>query len=391
MKTTAKHHILHLMLTLFALHSSLFTLMSCIEPPLRLPAEEVMVDLPIIVTDMEVVWNIDTDWQAEWHYGWDEIDRDLWGDITYPQPTRFDVRRYFLGNEPHVPHTQVDAFTVTGNSFRRTYEFGYYDMLLWSLIDSKTNTQVVLIDEDDLDNTYATTTVTRAINLSRSDDKLTALYNQPEIFYSAYPRDIHISRNFDDYDYYNEEEHVWVKHINCTLEPLVYIYLVQIIIFNNEDGRVKGINGDCAISNMSSKTNVNTGHTLNSPCMVYFNTRMKKNIEVDGRRSDIIGGKLTTYGLCDMDGYSADTRAQYHGSRKELHNILQFELQMSGGSIQTIGADVTEQCQRQCHGGVITVYLDAGSIDNPTTEGGQSSIFHPTVEGYDELEYDIPM
>ena len=378
---------------LFIFHFSFFTLVSCIEPPLRLPAEEVMVDLPIIVADLDVVWNLNVDWRAQWHYGWDAYDYELWGDTCYPEPTSFEVRRYFLGERPRVPHLNVDSFPIYTNSFRRTYEFGYYDLLIWSHINSKTYTQVVTIDESDLDNTYASTTVTRAISINQVDEsRPTALYNQPEIFYSAYPRDIHISRNFDDYDYYNEQERVWVKHINCVLNPLVYIYLVQIVVLNNEDGRVRGISGDCAISAMASGTNVNTAHTLNSPCMVYFNTRMKKDVMVDGKRTDIIGGKLTTYGLCDMDGYFDDSRATYHGSRGELHNYLYFDLIMSGGSVQTMREDVTEQCQKQCHGGVITIYLDATTVDNPTSgESGQGSLFHPTVEDYDELEYDIPM
>lgn len=371
----------------------LFALQSCIEPPLKLPAEEVIVDMPIVVAELEVVWNLNIDWDAQWHYGWDEYDDELFGEVTYPTPTSFEVRRYFLGNKPRVPHTVVDAFPIYSTSFRRTYEFGYYDMLIWSHINSKTQTQVVTIDESNLDDTYASTTVTRAISINRVDEeKPTALYNQPEIFYSAYPRDIYISRNKEDYDYYNEEERVWVKHINCTLNPLVYIYLVQIVVLNNDDGRVRGISGDCAISAMASATNVNTAHTLNSPCMVYFNTRMKKNIMVDGHRTDIIGGKLTTYGLCDMDGFSSDSRAVYHGSRGELPNYLYFDLVMSGGSVQTMRAEVTEQCQTQCHGGIITIYLDAATVDNPTGgEPGQGSLFHPTVEDYTELEYDIPM
>lgn len=364
---------------------------SCIEPPLRLPAEEVMVDLPIVVADLDVVWNLNVDWQAQWHYGWDDEDQDRWGDLTYPMPTNgFEVRRYYLGEKPDVPHTNVDPFPIYTNWFRRTYEFGYYDLLIWSHIP--VGTQVVTIDDSDLNNVYASTTVTRAISINPvTDSNPTALYNQPEIFYSAYPQNIFISRNFEDYDYYNEEDHVWVKHINCVLNPLVYIYLVQIIVLNNDDGRVQGISGDCALSAMASATNVNTAHTLNSPCTVYFNTRMKKDIMVDGQRTDIIGGKLTTYGLCDMDGYYADTRATYQGSRTDLPNYLYFDLVMSGGSVQTLRAEVTDQCQNQCHGGVITVYLDAQTIDNPTGETGQGSLFHPTVEDYDELEYDIPM
>lgn len=368
---------------------------SCIEPPLNLPAEEVLVDMPIIITEMEVVWSLDVDWNTEWHYEWDAQDEALFGSIEYPKPSNFEVRRYYLGEAPGGMHTKegLDAFTIWGNRFRRTYQFGYYDMLLWSNIDSPDQTQVVLIDESDIDEVRATTTVTRSAYISSQIDETrpTALYNQPEIFYSTYPRDIHISPNFDDYDYFDEQEQVWVKHINCVLEPLVYIYLVQIIIYNNEDGRVRSINGDCAVTAFASETSVNTGHTGNKPCSVYFNTRMKKDKQVNGRRADIIGGKFTTYGLCDMVGYSRDTRAQYTGSRKELPNYLFFELNMSGGTVQTVKADITDQCQAHCHGGIITVEIDAHDIDNPSEAQGQGSIFQPEVEDYDELIYDIPM
>ena len=49
-------------------------LVGCIEPPLHLPADDVLVDMPIVVTDLEIVWNVDVDWQTDWHYGWDEMD-----------------------------------------------------------------------------------------------------------------------------------------------------------------------------------------------------------------------------------------------------------------------------------------------------------------------------
>lgn len=362
---------------------------SCIEPPLKLPAQEVLVDLPLVVTDIDVVWDVDVDWEHDWFYGWDKEDERLWGPIAYPYPTNFEVRRYFLGNTPNVAHNQVDGFTIYGKSFKRTYEFGYYDMLVWSNIDSEDGTQVVLVNEDNLDEVTATTTVSRALALSRTESRANALYNQPEVFYSAYPRNIFISRNMEDYDYFDEQQNVWVKHVNCTLEPLVYIYLVQIILYNN-DGRVRSINGDCAISAFASGTSVNTAHTFNDPCMVYFNTRLKRNLPVKGRTADVIGGKLTTYGLCDMEGYHADSRAEYHGSRSELPNYLYFELNMSNGSVQSIRREVTRQCQAQCHGGIITIEIDCNELDNPVVDG-QGSLFHPVVEDYEELIFDIPI
>ena len=103
---------------------------SCIEPPLKLPAEEVIVDMPTVITDIEVVWNLDIDWQTSWHYGWDAEDERLWGNIEYPIPTNYEVRRYYLGDVPSVPHTNVEGFTIYSNRFRRSYQFGYYDLLV---------------------------------------------------------------------------------------------------------------------------------------------------------------------------------------------------------------------------------------------------------------------
>ena len=89
--------------------------------------------------------------------------------------------------------------------------FGYYDLLFWSNIDSPTMSQVLQIDESDINEVTATTTVTRGLLRDSDPLAVTGLFNQPEIFYSAYERDIHISRNKEDYDYFDEEEGVLVK------------------------------------------------------------------------------------------------------------------------------------------------------------------------------------
>lgn len=346
---------------------------------------------------MELVWNLDVDWESQWHYPWDASDDQIFGKREYPKPSSFEVRRYFLGDEPHAPHTKdgMDSFPVVGYKFRRAFLFGYYDMLLWSNVITADGAQVLRINESDLDNTVATTSVTRSVTLRANNDDepvKTAMYNQPEIFYSAYPRDIYISNNSADYDYYDEENNCWVKRLQCTLQPLVYIYLVQIIIHNNGNGRIAGVSGDTAISAMANSTSVNTGHTSNTPCMVYFNTRMKKNVELDGEKVDIIGGKLTTFGLCDMQGINETKASLYQGSMAHLNNYLIFELGMSGGSLQQQKKDITQQIQNQCHGGVITIHINAQEIDNPHGgEDGGGSMFNPVVDDYNELVYDIPM
>jgi len=382
----------------FLLLTSLFTLLtSCIEPPLKLPAEELIFDAQINVSDIDVVWNVDLDWKQRWYYGWDQLDSALWGPIAYPMPTNYEVRRYYLGEQPGGKHSSVEGFTVFGSRFRRSYIFGYYDMLLWSNIDSPDGTQVVVIDESSLDEVKATTTVSRGLSRTRTDGSegvhsVTGLYNQPEIFYSTYARDLHISRDVKDYDYYDEEERCWVKRIDCELTPLVYIYLVQFIILNN-DGRVVGTTGNAALSGFSSGTNVNNGHTDNSPVAVYFGTRYKDHLAYETQTADIIGGKLTTYGLCDMDASTKTRGYSYNGSRTDLHNYLMLDVSYRNGATQTLQFDVTDQCRSQAHGGIITVVVDAGDLDIPISPSGDNSgsLFVPTVEDYDEVVYEIPI
>lgn len=381
---------------------------SCIEPPLHLPAEEVIVDMPLVQIDMDIVWNLDIDWDVQWHYGWDDDDMKAWGKIDYPVPTSYEVRRYYLGESPGMPHTTSDAFTIYGKSFRRTYEFGYYDMLLWSNIDSQDQTQVLIVDESNLDEVHASTTVSRGLSrvatrselndfnvvtgIPTDNTQVTGLFNQPEIFYAAYPEDIHISRDKEDYDYFDEVEQCWVKHINCLLVPRVYIYLIQVIIKNNQSGRIKDTSGDNALSNMSAGTSVNTGHTWNMPAVVYFASRMKRNINYEGEKVDIIGGKFTTFGLCDMVSYEGNKNPVYNGSRTDLTNELYIDIVFNNGKKQTLQVDVTDQVRKQSHGGIITIVLDANEIpDPPSGETGTGSLFVPTVEDYDEVIYDIIM
>lgn len=375
---------------------------ACIEPPLNLPGQEVLTEVPAVQTDLTVVWNVTADWQTDWYYGWDAEDRARWGDIGYSMPSSYQVRRYFTGDDPAAPHTEVDAFSIRGTSFRRYFSFGYYDLLFWSDIDSPDGTQVLLIDEQP-EVVTATTTGTRGMSRrvtqvlsgnagtgdSSGDDAIIGLRNQPEIFYSAYPEDIYISRNMDDY-VYDPVENIYLKKIETELRPLVYIYLVQIVLLNN-DGRIKGINGNAAMSSMASSTNVNTGHTSITPATVYFETRLKRNIMAGDKPCDIIGGKFTTFGLCDMEPYTRAGKV-YTGSRPELKNYLFFDLLFSNDAEQTYSYDVTEQLQRQAHGGVVTVYIDCQQLippDNP--ESGTGSLFVPTIEDYDEVYWEIEM
>ena len=367
---------------------------SCIEPPLNLPGQDLAVEMQVAQTDLRVIWDNDVQIDHEWYYGWDVKDDSIWGSIDYPEPKTFEVYRYYKGDDPAAKHTSVDLFTIDTNRFRRYFQFGYYDMLLYSNIESKDGTQVLVIKESG-DSIVATTTGTRGISrsildASRADgnDTPIGILNQPEIFYGGYSENVYISPNLSDYEY-DPVENIYIKHIETELRPLVYIYLVQFVLYNNEDGRIKGINGNTAISSMASSTDIKTGHTSSTPSLVYFNTRMKEHVMVEGRMSDVFGGKLTTFGLCDSEPYSR-SGSNYTGSRSDLKNIVYYDLVWNNNQVKTYQADVTDQMRTQIHGGVITVYIDCGELVQP--EGEQESggsLFIPTIEDYDEVQWNV--
>jgi hypothetical protein len=366
-------------------------LSSCrIEPPLHLPAEDVLVDLPVVETNLEVVWQTDADFETEWYYGWDEDDIARWGDLSYPDPTSFEVRRYFLGDEKNAPHTTVDAMKIFQKRFRATFQFGYYDMLVWSDIDSPDGTQTLVVNEA-IDTVTATTSITKGFIPSKNQATVVGLYNQPEIFYSTFPEDIFISRHFEDYDYYDEENHVYVKKIDATMHPLVYIYLVQVILHNNH-GRVTGISGDASMSGMASTTNVNTGKSGATPGNVYFDMRMKKNLFKHEEPVDIIGGKFTTFGLCNLKPYFLADGPQYKGPSVDQKNNLYVDIAFANGADSTYMFPVRDQVQAKSYGGIITIDIDCNKLPVPHgPNAGRPSCFVPTVADYENVIYEFDL
>ena len=368
--------------------------MSCeIDPPLHLPMEEVEVEVPVVIQELDVVWDIDVSWMQRWYYGWDATDSTLWGEISYPMPTNYEVRRYFLGDVPSVSHTEVDGFTIWEPKFRRKFNFGYYDVLVWSNIDSEDGTQVVVINESDLDNVIASTT-TRATSFSNGAKFGYRHYNQPEIFYSCIERNLYISKDTADYDYYDPVENMWIKTIDATLTPLVYVYLVQVVLHNN-NGRITGLSENCAVNGLASTTNVTTGYTGENDASVLFGMRLKKALNVmDGKVADVIGGKLTTYGLCGMPPYNATRGRIYSGTRADVHNTFSLNISFSNEMDSTYVYDVTDQFQEQSHGGVITLEIDVDTLTIPinTTPKSGGSGFDPYVEDYkDSVIHEISM
>ncbi|MCI6504586.1 MAG: hypothetical protein MSA13_08255, partial [Prevotella sp.] len=131
---------------------SLLLLLACErQPPLHLHrGTHVEVALPTVELDLTVYWTYEVgyDWEAEWTYGWDVTDLELFGDIGYHEPSLFDLRRYYLGDQAGGRHTTVEEYEVNGKVFRAEYAVGYYDFLVWNKVLTPDGVQSLIIDEE---------------------------------------------------------------------------------------------------------------------------------------------------------------------------------------------------------------------------------------------------
>jgi hypothetical protein len=378
-------------LIFFTLHFSLFTLFSSCyrQPDLHLyDSAETDFDIPIVDLDLEVLWdyeigyNITYDWKAEWSYGWDAIDTEIFGNIGYTEPTVFNMRRYYTKDEPNGPHTQVQKHTLYEPHFQGNFEWGYWDLLIWNEVHTLDGVQSIHFDE-----TSSMDSVTAYTNPSMyasryNAPKFTNSFYSPEALFAAYDKAIEINKNLEGF-VYDKERDIYIKKMNLTMEPLTYIYLTQIILHNNK-GRITSADGNSNLSGMARSTTLNTGMAGEDAITIYFNTRMKKdlplipynpetaanpgaNAPVSAERVDIVGGRLLTFGICNQ----AVNRVSRAEDLKDTHShYLDVTMQFNNGMDSTFVFNVTDQVRKLYKGGVITVELDVDTVPIPRRSGG---------------------
>ena len=214
------------------------------EPELYLyDAADADFKLPIIDLQLDVYWDytliygIDYDWKAEWYYGWDDIDRQIFGELGYEMPSVFNIRRYYTNSQPYAPHDQVSSDKINGTTFHGRYQWGFWDILVWNDINTIDGVQSLIFDEQtSLD--YVTAYTNQTMRSTRYSAPLfTRSFWAPEPLFAAYDQAIEINPNLDGFEY-DAVRGVYVKKLNMELRPLTYIYLTQVILHHN-NGRIR--------------------------------------------------------------------------------------------------------------------------------------------------------
>ena len=368
-------------------HFFIFILSSCYrEPYLHLyRGADTDFDIPIVDLELEAVWdyeigyNITYDWKAEWSYGWDLSDIEIFGEIGYTEPKVFNLRRYYTQDIPLAPHTQVLSSVLYEPHFQGSFEWGYWDLLIWNEVYTLDGVQSLHFDETtSLDSVTAYTNPSMHTSRYNAPRHTNSFY-APEALFSGYDRGIEIDKDLEGFTY-DEERGIYIKKLNMVLEPVTYIYLMQVILHNNK-GRVTAVDGNSNLSGMARTTSLNTGIAGDDPITIYFNNRLKKDVPLvpynpddpyapvdpSVERADIVGGRLLTFGLCNQAANRIKNVSELTDKYKHYMDVT---MQFNNGMDSTFVFDVTKLVREHYKGGVITVELDMDTVPIPKRSGG---------------------
>ena len=344
-----------------------------------------IVDLELeAIWDYELVYGIQYDWRAEWYYGWDEDDRRLFGELEYGTPTSYNLRRYYTGANALAPHRNVLADHVAGNTFRGSYTWGFWDILVWNDVQTIDGVQSLNFDERGA-NDHVVVYTNPSMNPSRYQaPRFTHAFYQPEPLFAAYEQGIEISEDLHGFEF-DPERNVWVKKLDMLLEPVTYIYLTQVILHNNR-GRVTAIDGESNASGFARTTTLNTGVAGDDAITVHYNTRFKHDVDMKGENVDIAGGRFLTFGICSHNAYRITDPAQLHDTHEHYMDV---HMQFYNGTDSTLVFNITDQVRRRYKGGVITMELDMDTVPIPQRPGGSG--FDAVVQDFEEETHEIEM
>lgn len=380
-------------------------MMSCQRDPMLYLHEEgkdLTVEIPIVNFDLPVIWDyqleygVEYDWKAEWQYQWDATDEMLFGKLGYTEPSTFNIRRYFTGDTPNGPHGSPYKHSVSERYLSASYEFGYWDILAWTDIHTSDGIQSVTIDESSNDEVIAYTNETM-VSAPHYSTRFTRAFYQPEEFFAGYEKAININKNLDGF-VFDADRNSWVRNLTMSLQPMTYIYLMQVILHhNNRNGRIiTAIDGNANLSGMARSVVLNTGVTGSDAITVNFDMRLKKDQAMqDGTKCDIVGGKVVTFGIPKINPSSLSTRS-YEESLKavgkaDLNNRHYFDvtMQFSNGKDSTFVFDITDKVRKLYRGGVITIELDMDTIPVPNRNGGSG--FDAVIKDFEEKQWEFDM
>ncbi|MBQ3609364.1 MAG: DUF5119 domain-containing protein [Bacteroidaceae bacterium] len=304
----------------------------------------------MLALSYDIEWEYNLESHIEWEQYWNEDFGITYDSIRPQKPEGVRVHIYNEDDQSEI----VRNIDEEGATIHFTEE-GHYAVLL----HNNDTEYIVYEGMNSFASAYATTRgVTRSTYLgntfmdSKGESDETTV-NPPDMLFGAYLDSIWVEKSTE------------VDTLSVTLHPLVFTYLVRYEIAEGAEyvALARG-----ALAGMAKGVNLGNGHTSAEEATVLY----------DATVTDFGAQALVkSFGVPDYPNPNYSRNPRTYG--------LNLEVRLQDGSYQQFDFDVTDQVEKQPHGGVIVV-KDI-KIEAPTGSGGGFDI---GVEGWGDA-IDIPL
>ena len=320
----------------------------CYDHPNHTDRVEYMFDLTY-----DVEWEYNLESHIEWKQYWNEDFGVAYDSIRPPKPEGVRVHVYDEESLSEI----VRNIHTDGATFHFSRE-GYYALLL----HNNDTEYIVYEGMNSFTTAYATTRgLTRATYLGNSltsgkEGVEEKTVNPPDMLFGAYRDSVYVRQS-------KEVDTLYVK-----LHPLVFTYLVRYEIAQGAEyvALARG-----ALAGMAGGVNLGNGHTSAQVVTVLYDATVTN-----------FGAQalVKSFGVPDYPNPNYSRASYAYG--------LNLEVKLKDGSIQQFEFDVTDQVEKQPHGGVIVV-KDI-KVEAPEIPDGGGGGFDVGVDGWGDA-IDIPL
>ena len=296
--------------------------------------------------DLDLLWG--EDWKTDWQYDWDSSDT-TYGTLGYSTPEIFKGTIYNLDANTGKRYSNFFKLFGLNENPATLPSGGKYDMLLYN-----TDTENIIFQaSDDFEKYTASTTITPF-----GFDSLGVAYkhlDEPDELLGALVTGVDLSKPSTD-----------SMEIDVELNPYSIIYLIQVVILNNDDVNDLHVTGarDISVSGLSQGVDLFTRKTFDKTILIttedikplqnHANVRLEDGTVVEN--ADILAARMLTWGL---PGINPMEPTKY-GSKAAVvnQNFIGIEVTLRNGRPYTVSYEITEQLRNKPAGGVLTVSVD---------------------------------
>ena len=288
--------------------------------------------------DLDLLWG--EGWKTEWQYDWDSSDT-TYGLIGYSTPEIFKGTIYNLDANTGKRYSNFFKLFGLNENPATLPSGGKYDILLYN-----TDTENIIFQASDDFESY-----TASVDTSHSSS---SYMNVSGELLGAMVTGVDLSKPSSD-----------SMEIDVELNPYSIIYLIQVVLLNNNDNEFQAIGAsEICISGLSRGVEMFTRKTSDKttvittgdikPLQNHSGVRLEDGTVVDN--ADIIAARMLTWGLPGINPMEPVKNGSKAAVRNQ--NFILVGVTLRDGIRYDVTCDITEQIQNKPAGGVLTVSVD---------------------------------